>query len=109
MENKSKKQLADAIATALFGSEYISKNGSDEHERLGFVTIGDGLAQREPVLLYVSSNGVMVQWMNNEALEMDDDGMEIFLKGVVFAADKQLQLEFRDGREMTFSYIDSGE
>lgn len=40
MANKSKKQLTDAIAKALFGREFINKDNSNEFERLGSYTDG---------------------------------------------------------------------
>ena len=106
MANKTKKQLADALTKALFGNEFINKDNGGEFERLGYVTIGTYLTDREPVMLYIGDNGVELHWMHDEALDMGESGIEYLLRGVVYVIDRGLKHVETDGNTMIFSYPD---
>ena len=89
MNNKTKKQLADAISNALFGTEYLTydnESGDDTIDRVGYVTMNTvGGEMREPIRLTGAAHGCFtLQWMLNKPLWLDDNKqMEAFLMGVM--------------------------
>lgn len=112
MNNKTKKQLADAISKALLQGEYIIKDDSDNgyFERLGYVVIGsDNVTGREPVMIVVTDNDVEITWMHDNALGYDDNGIEGFLKGAMHVIDSSLEPQDVDGNTLTFEYTDPSE
>ena len=107
MNNKTKKQLADAISKALLQGEYIIKDDSDNgyFERLGYVVIGsDNVTGLEPVMIVVTDNDVEITWMHDNALGYDDNGIEGFLKGAMHVIDSSLEPQDVDGNTLTFEY-----
>ena len=109
MNNKTKKQLADAISNALLQGEYIIKDDSDNgyFERLGYVVIGsDNVTGREPVMIVVTDNDVEITWMHDNALGYDDNGIEGFLKGAMHVIDSSLEPQDVDSNTLTFEYTD---
>ena len=109
MNNKTKKQLADAISKALLQGEYIIKDDSDNgyFERLGYVVISsDNVTGREPVMIVVTDNDVEITWMHDNALGYDDNGIEGFLKGAMHVIDSSLEPQDVDGNTLTFEYTD---
>lgn len=112
MNNKTKKQLADAISNALLQGEYIIKDDSDNgyFERLGYVVIGsDNVTGREPVMIVVTDNDVEITWMHDNALGYDDNGIEGFLKGAMHVIDSSLKPQDVDGNTLTFEYTSPSE
>lgn len=114
MTNKTKKQLADAICKALFGKKFVCYDrkcsASEDYEILGFVDINpDDIAGREPVLVYVTDNGVEIHWMFDEALNLGDDGMSGFLIGVMHAVEPSMPHQETDSRTIMFAYPDTPE
>ena len=107
MNNKTKKQLADAISKALLQGQYIIKDDSDNgyFERLGYVVISsDNVTGREPVMIVVTDNDVEITWMHDNALGYDDNGIEGFLKGAMHVIDSSLEPQDVDGNTLTFEY-----
>ena len=114
MINNTKKQLADAICKALFGNKFVrydrKHSANEEYEILGFVDINpDDIAGREPVLVYVTDNGVEMHWMFDEALNLGDGGMSGFLIGVMHAVEPSMTYTETDSRTMMFAYPDISE
>jgi hypothetical protein len=112
MNNKTKKQLADAISNALLHGEFIIKDDSDNgyFERLGYVVIGsDNVMGREPVMIVVTDNDVEITWMHDNALGYDDNGIEGFLNGAMHVIDSSLEPQDVDGNTLTFEYTDPSE
>ena len=114
MTNNTKKQLADAICNALFGNKFVrydrKYSANEEYEILGFVDINpDNIAGREPVLVYVTDNGVEMHWMFDEALNLGDGGMSGFLIGVMHAVEPSMTYTETDSRTMMFAYPDTPE
>lgn len=112
MNNKTKKQLADAISNALLQGQYIIKDDSDNDyfERLGYVVISsDNVTGREPVMIVVTDNDVEITWMHDNALGYDDNGIEGFLKGAMHVIDSSLEPQDVDGNTLTFEYTDPSE
>ena len=112
MNNKTKKQLADAISKALLQGEYIIKDDSDwgYFERLGYIVMNDdNVTGREPVMIVVTDNDVEITWMHDNALGYDDNGIEEFLKGAMLVIDSSLKPQDVDGNTLTFEYTDSGD
>ena len=112
MTNNTKKQLADAICKALFGNKFVrydrKYSANEEYEILGFVDINpDDIAGREPVLVYVTDNGVEMHWMFDEALNLGDGGMSGFLIGVMHAVEPSMTYTETDSRTMMFAYPDT--
>ena len=107
MNNKTKKQLADAISKALLQGEYIIKDDSDNgyFERLGYIVMNDDeVTGREPVMIVVTDNDVKITWMHDNALGYDDNGIEWFLKGAMLVIDSSLKPQDVDGNTLTFEY-----
>ena len=110
MNNKTKKQLADAISKALFGTEYQTydtENGDNTIDRLGYVTLNTiGGELCEPVRLTSAAlDCFTLQWMHNKPLWLDDNKqMEAFLMGVMHVVAPELLVtdSFSDDRLVIF-------
>ena len=110
MNNKTKKQLADAISKALFGTEYLTydtESGDDTIDRVGYVTMNTvGGEMREPIRLTGAAHGCFtLQWMHNKPLWLDDNKqMEAFLMGVMHVVAPELLVtdSFSDDRLVIF-------
>ena len=110
MNNKTKKQLADAISNALFGTEYKSndpESGDDTIDRLGYVTLNTiGGELREPVRLTGAAHDCFtLQWMHDKPRCFDNNKqMEAFLTGVMHVVAPELLVtdSFSDSRLVIF-------
>lgn len=110
MNNKTKKQLADAISKALFGTEYKSsdpESGDDTIDRLGYVTLNTiGGELREPVRLTGAAHDCFtLQWMHDKPLCFDNNKqMEALLMGVMHVVAPELLVtdSFSDSRLVIF-------
>ena len=110
MNNETKKQLADAISKALFGTEYLTydtESGDDTIDRVGYVTMNTvGGEMREPIRLTGAAHDCFtLQWMHNKPLWLDDNKqMETFLMGVMHVVAPELLVtdSFSDDRLVIF-------
>ena len=110
MNNKTKKQLADAISNALFGTEYLTydnESGDDTIDRVGYVTMNTvGGEMREPVRLTGAVHDCFtLQWMHDKPLCFDNNKqMEAFLTGVMHVVAPELLVtdSFSDSRLVIF-------
>lgn len=105
MEQMTKQQLADRICQALFQNEYITKDDCNGIERLGYLNLDYGSTDAlEPLLLYISDNGVELHWMFGGTTNIDDIGS--YLKGMMRAVAPHLSVEDFDERSLIFGYSD---
>ena len=106
MNNNSKKQLADAVSKALFGTEYLTydtESGDDTIDRMGYVTLNTiGGELHEPVRLTGAAHDCFtLQWMHDKPLcFFNNKQMEAFLTGVMHVVAPELLVtdSFSDDR-----------